>query len=89
MASAFVLASVFALLAHDPTPFPTTIGEQIEKKRRLLGWTYKRIAKFVGVAEHTITGWTRLAVLHVARSRDLSGLFDWGTAGTAVRDGLP
>ena len=39
---------VVAFLGYDPTPAPTTMGEHLEAKRRLLGATFAQVARYLG-----------------------------------------
>jgi transcriptional regulator with XRE-family HTH domain len=46
---------VVAFLGYDPTPTPTTLGERLEAKRRLLGATFAQVARYLGWDPGTLT----------------------------------
>jgi DNA-binding XRE family transcriptional regulator len=38
---------IVEFLGYDPTPAPTTLGERLEAKRRLLGATFAQVARYL------------------------------------------
>jgi len=52
-----MLPRIISFLGYDPYPKPTTLGEQIAAKRRLLGLSRKRMAKQLGIDQATLTRW--------------------------------
>jgi len=50
--------AIFRFLGYDPLPPPTTLGGHLERKRLLLGLTYRAAARLAGVEEGTFRRWT-------------------------------
>jgi hypothetical protein len=46
---------VVGFLGYDPMPAPTTLGERLEAKRRLLGATFAQVARYLGWDPGTFT----------------------------------
>ena len=48
---------IIALLGYDPTPEPTTLGQQLLAHRRRLGLSRKALAASLGVDDVTLWRW--------------------------------
>jgi hypothetical protein len=46
-----------AFLGYEPEPPAETTSDLLQVERRRLGWTYGRMAAFIGVQETTAIGW--------------------------------
>jgi DNA-binding transcriptional regulator YiaG len=72
-----MLPRIISFLGYDPHPAPTTLGERIAVKRRLLGLSRDRLAKQLGVDEATLSKWeSGQARPHGSRLHELTTFLD-------------
>ncbi len=45
---------IIHLLGYDPNPPASSFGERLRAKRRLLGWSQRRLAEHLGLDETTV-----------------------------------
>ena len=74
--------TLIRFLGYDPSPTATTFAELIELQRRKLGWTYHRVAGFIGVDDHSLLRWVKGGRVRLRRRQTIDRLLALG-AGAA------
>ena len=64
-------SDIVRFLRYDPNPAPTTFAEQLQAKRRELGWSIKQAAMDLGVDERTWAKWESGSIVRQERHHAL------------------
>ena len=63
------MPTIFEFLGYYPFPWPTTVGEQLLRKRRELGWPINQAAGHLGVDPTAWRDWERGAIILYSKHR--------------------